>query len=102
MVFRVERHAVIALASTDGIAPDDLIGRRIDHGEDVLVLQIHVDLPRHGIVLRHAGLALEVQRLDDGVGAHVNNRFRLAAFVRDVQLVERRRVRAPVRLGLCG
>ncbi len=60
MVFRVERHAVVALAFPDWIAPDNLVRCRINDSENVLVLQVHIHLARDGIVLRHSGFTVEM------------------------------------------
>ena len=88
MMFRIERHAVIALAFPDWIAPDDLVRFRINDRENVLVLQVDVHLTGDGIVLRHAGFTVEMQRLDDFVLGHIHNRFRFAPLVRDVELMK--------------
>ncbi len=98
VVLRVQGHAVVAFTAPNRVTADHLIGRRIGHRENVLILQIDIHLPRHGIILRHPGFTGEVQRLDHGVGPDIDDRFGLAALVRDVQFVERRRVGAPVRL----
>ena len=99
VVLRVQRHSVIALARPDGISPYNLVRRGIDDRKDVLILQIDVDLAGDGIVLRHPGFAVEMQRPDNLVVLHINDSFRLAPFIGNVQLVERRRVGAAVRLG---
>jgi hypothetical protein len=42
MVLYVERHAVVAFAPLDRIAPDYLVGRWIDGSKFIAVLQVHV------------------------------------------------------------
>ena len=51
MVFRVQGHSVISLTTSDWIATHDLVSDRINHSENVLVLQVDVKLPRHGVVV---------------------------------------------------
>ena len=54
---------------------------------------------RHWVVLRHPGLAFEMKGLDDFVFIDVYDGFRLPPFVRNIQLVKRGRIGAPI--GLC-
>ena len=56
---------MVSFAFRNGIASNHLIGRRINDGENVLVLQVDVNLPHDGIVLRHSRFAVEVQRAND-------------------------------------
>src|SRR6266487_3212841 len=81
MMFRIERHAVIAFALSYRITRCNFVRRRIDHGEEVLVLEIDVDLARHGIVLRHSGLALKAKSIDDLVFSYVYYRHCAPALV---------------------
>src|SRR5207248_2511567 len=57
MMFRIERHSVVAFATSDRIAPDHLVRCGVDHGKDILILQIHIYLASHWIILRHSGLS---------------------------------------------
>src|SRR5437870_8940720 len=59
MVLGVDRHAVIAAASLDGILAHDPVGGGIDHRENILVLKVDIDLARDRVVLRHARFAVE-------------------------------------------
>src|SRR5256884_239788 len=65
VVLRVKRHAVISLAFPDRVPAYNFVGRGINDSKNVLVLEVHVDLPRHGIVLRHPRFAVKVQSLHD-------------------------------------
>ena len=79
----------------------DLLGTAANRsGDQIIVLQVHVDLPGHGVVLRRAGLTVKVQRRHDRVLKHVDHRLGPSPLVRDVELVERRRVGAAIGLGL--
>src|SRR6266404_2606553 len=86
------------LPSAAWIPPDDFVRRGIDDSENVLVLQVHVHLAGDGIVLRHPRFTVEMQSLDDFVLGHVHDGFGFSAFVRDIELVKRSRVRASIRL----
>src|SRR5260370_1797166 len=81
VMFRVERHAVVSLAAADWIAAYYFVVRRIDDGENILILEIYIDFPGHRIVLLHSRFAVELQRLDDFVLGYIHNRFRFAALV---------------------
>lgn len=72
MALRVEGHPVISLAAADRGPADDGVGLGIDDCEHALILKIDVHLPRDGVVLRHARLTVEGQRLDDRVRPHVS------------------------------
>src|SRR5512135_2237980 len=93
-VLHVQSHAVIAAAAAHAVAGHHLVGLRVNDGENILVLQIHVHLAGGGIVLRHAGFAVEGEILQHGVGAHINDGFGFAALVGDVKLVKGRSVGA--------
>ena len=67
MMLGIESHPVISLAAPNRKAPHNFIGYRIDDCKNVLILQIHVHLTRYGIVLRHPGLAVKMQGLNDFV-----------------------------------
>ena len=64
---RVKRHTVVSFAPSHGITPYHRVSRRIDDGKYILVLEVHVHLARDRVVLRHAGLTIEMQSLDDFV-----------------------------------
>ncbi len=100
VMLRVKSHPVVSFASADRIPPDDFVRRGIDDRENVLVLQVHVHLAGDGIVLRHPGLTVEMQSLDDFVLGHVHDRFGLSSLIGDVELVKRSRVRASIRFCL--
>ena len=97
MVLGVERHAVISLALPDRIAPNHLVGRWIDYCKYILVLQIHVQVPRNWVVLRHSRFAVKVQRADDFILLHVHYGFRFSSLIRDVQFVKRSGIGASIR-----
>jgi len=78
MVFWIQCHPMISLTLSDRIATDDLVRRRFYHCKYILVLQIHVHLPRNGVVLRHSRLAVEVQRADDLILLNINDGFRFS------------------------
>ena len=89
---------MVSLAASDWISAHDLIRRWNNDRKNVLVLQIHLYLASHRIVLRHARLAIEMQRFNDFVLGNIHNRFRLTPLVRDIELVERRGVSTAVGL----
>ena len=60
MVFGVERHSMISIASAHGITRDDFIRCGIYNRKNILVLQVHVYFARNRIVLRHSRFAVEV------------------------------------------
>src|ERR1700686_692217 len=62
VIFGVNCHAMIPCTAPDGIFLDNLIGGWIDHGENILVLQIDIHSLRYRIVLRHSCFALKAQR----------------------------------------
>jgi len=97
MVLRVERYAVISLAFPNRIATNQSIGRRINDGENILVLQVDVNLARHRVVLRHSRFTVEVQSVGDFILPHIHDGLCLSAFIGDVQLVKRRSASASVR-----
>ena len=74
-MLRIQRHAVVPLASTHRISASDLVGRGIDHCEQILILEIDVDLSRDRIVLQSnrfppgPGSSNVVSSLSVGVGA---------------------------------
>ena len=96
MVRGIEGHTVISLAAPHGIAPHNRIVFRVNHSENVLVLEVHIHFAGNRIVLRHPRFTVEVQCLHDRVRLHVHDSFGLASFIGDVQFVERRGVGAPV------
>ena len=84
MVLRVKRHPMVSLALPDRVAPDDFVRRRINHREDVLVLQIHIHFSRDGVVLRHSRFTIEVQGTDNFVLVHVHDGFGLPSLIGNV------------------
>src|SRR5260221_11667777 len=60
VMFWVERHSMISIASAHGITRDDFIRRGVANRENVLVLQVYVYFARNRIVLRHSRFAVEV------------------------------------------
>src|SRR5438132_14284540 len=85
MMLWVQRHSVISVASPNGISPYNLVRHRINDRKDVLVLQIDVYLAGDGIILRHSGFALEMQRAYNLILLHVHDRFRFASFIGNVK-----------------
>ena len=81
VMLQVKRHSVISLALPNRISPHHLICRRINDRKDVLILQINVYLAGDGIVLRHPGFTVEMQRAHDLILLHVNNGFGFASFI---------------------
>src|SRR6185436_15874374 len=100
MVFGIERHAVIAFAVSDRVTPHNVVGRRVDHGEHILLLKIYVDLARDWVVLRHPSLPSKVNGIDDLVFSYIHDRYCTPALVRNVQSMERLCVRTAIRLRL--
>src|SRR5260370_15035261 len=99
-LLRRQSHAMISAAGGNGILHDDAVILGIDDGEALGVLQVDVNKFCNWVVLRHPSFAVEMERLDDGVGADVNYSFCLATFVRDVEFVKRRGIGAAIGLGL--
>src|SRR6266852_6482755 len=99
-MFGVERHSMISLASGHGITPHDFICRGINYRKNVLVLQVYVYFACEWIVLRHSGFTVEAQRADDFVLLHVDDGLSFSSFVRNIQFVKGRGIRASVRLRL--
>src|SRR5215469_1852861 len=60
MVLRTDRHILVALATSDGIAPNPFDPARIDHGKNVSS-KIHIHLASHRIIRCHATLAVEAK-----------------------------------------
>src|SRR5713101_5688382 len=102
MMFWVESHPMIPFAASHRIAHYHFIRGRIDDRENILVLEVYVHFLGDGIVLRHSGFTVEVQRLHDIVRSDVHDGFRFAPFIRNVELVEWRSIGATVRLGFRG
>ena len=73
-VLGIKRHSVIAIAFPDTVPPDYLIGLRIYHREDILILKIHLDFARNRVVLSHPGFTVEMQSLDDMSTAQTKSR----------------------------
>src|SRR5438105_15018837 len=86
-MLRIECHAVVAVAASDGVAPDHRVGRRVDYSEEILILQVNVHLSGYMVVLRHASFTGEVQSFDDRVGACIDHSLGFAALVRNVDLI---------------
>src|SRR4029077_15081007 len=61
MMFRVKRHTVIPFAASYRVTPYHFIRRRIDHRENILVLQVYVHFLRDGVVLWHSGFTVEAE-----------------------------------------
>ena len=91
-VFAVESHAVIAFAFAHRVFDDLFVGCRIDFGDYVLVLQVHINAPGNGIITRITGLALKVKSCDNLVVVHVHYGFSMSAFVRNIDFMKWRRV----------
>src|SRR5437660_8047807 len=98
MALGVDRHAVVPPAAVDLVPANDGVRGRIDYDQRVPVLQVDIHLPRHGVVLRDTGLAVEAQHLDEGVRPDVDDAFRFRALVGDVCLVEGGGIGDPIRL----
>src|SRR5437667_3844722 len=94
VVLRVKRHAVISLAFPDRVPAYNFVGRGINDSKNVLVLEVHVDLPRHGIVLRHPRFAVKVQSLHDLVFVYIDDCFGFPSLIRNVQFVKGSSVRS--------
>src|SRR5215831_18321776 len=88
MMFGIESHAVVAFTTSHRIASNDFVRRGIDDCEDILILQIHIDFLSNGVVLRHTGLAVEMQRLHNFVLFYINDALRSATLVRNIELLE--------------
>lgn len=73
---------MVSFATAHRIATDHGIRCRVDHREDILILQVHVDLACDRVVLRHAGFASELQGFDDFILVHVHHRLGLASLTR--------------------
>src|SRR5713101_5088640 len=99
MMLRIKRHPMVSFAPPDRISPHDFVSRRIKDRENILILKIYIHLTRNRIVLRHSRFAVEVQWLYDFIFSDIDDRFRFASFIGNVELVERRGVSAAVRLG---
>ena len=98
MVFRIKRHTVIAVATSDGILCDHRIGCWVEDRKEIVILQVEVDLASHWVVLRHTGLTVEVKRLENDIRVRIDNGLGLASLVGDVEFVERRGVGTPIGL----
>ena len=94
----IKRHPMISNTAAHRVLADHRVRGRIDHGQDILALQIDVHLARDRIVLRHTRLAVKVQRLDDAILSHVHHHLRLAPLGGHVRLMKRTRVGDSVRL----
>jgi hypothetical protein len=79
------------------IAAYDFVGGGINHRKDVLILKVEVNLARNWVILRHPGLAIEMQSFDDFVLLHIKDRFRVAPLVGNIHFVKRRGVSAAIR-----
>lgn len=97
--FRIDGHSMIELATRDRILADYAICCRIDLSNLICAAQIDVNLPRDGVVLRHTCFTVESESLNNFVFININDCFRFAQGVGNVDFSIRRRIGASVRLG---
>src|SRR6266536_4055650 len=69
----INGHAVVVAASFHGVGCRDGVAFLIDLGKFVRVSQVYIDLLGNRVVLRHASLAFERERLYDFVFLNIHN-----------------------------
>jgi len=100
MVLGVDSHSVVVAAAFYWVTSQHGIRSRVDFRNFVCISQIDVYLAGDGVVLGHAGLAFEFDSFNNFILVHIHYRNRLPERIRNVHLVKRRGVCAPV--GFCG